>query len=377
MKLALFFTRNISLEQWVKTGLFGREKLIYEEHLSNNNLQKVYWFTYGKNDQELAVQLKADGRLDSRITIIQMPRIFQSSTGCLIYSFIMPLIQGRILKNIDLFKTNQTDGSWAAVIASRLFQKPLIVRTGYTWSLLREKQKLQNCKTRIIKLIERFAFKHASLITVTSQSQLTYIRKKYSISDKKVKLIPNYIDINIFKPNDSLKKHPDRIVFVGRLDKEKNLFNLINAITQTELTLDVYGQGELSDKLKEEAAKRNAHVNFLGTLPNHELPRILNGYNFFILPSKYEAMPKSLIEAMACGLVCIGANTEGIEEIIDDRVNGYLAEGTDKDSLARTILNATSNVNKSITSAAVKKIQNSFSLQAVAQKEINAIKQIL
>ena len=51
MILSLFFTRNVSLESWVKQGLFDREKLIYEEHLNQGNFKKIYWFTYGSNDK--------------------------------------------------------------------------------------------------------------------------------------------------------------------------------------------------------------------------------------------------------------------------------------------------------------------------------------
>jgi len=41
MTLVLFFTRSMSLDKWIKSGLFEREKLIYEAHLLNGNLKKV------------------------------------------------------------------------------------------------------------------------------------------------------------------------------------------------------------------------------------------------------------------------------------------------------------------------------------------------
>ena len=56
MILALFFTRGVSLETWVYTGLFDREKLIYEEHLRRGHLKTVYWLTYGSHDTEIAKQ---------------------------------------------------------------------------------------------------------------------------------------------------------------------------------------------------------------------------------------------------------------------------------------------------------------------------------
>ena len=63
MKLALFFTRNVSMKTWLETGLLDREKLLYEKHLRSGALAKVYWLTYGVDDAELAEQLKSKADL--------------------------------------------------------------------------------------------------------------------------------------------------------------------------------------------------------------------------------------------------------------------------------------------------------------------------
>ena len=63
MKFALFFTRGISLKTWIDTGLFDREKQLYEEHLRRGHLGKVYWLTYGADDAAVANELRAADRL--------------------------------------------------------------------------------------------------------------------------------------------------------------------------------------------------------------------------------------------------------------------------------------------------------------------------
>ncbi len=85
MKLALFFTCNVSLKLWIDTGLFDREKLLYEEFLHRGYLERVYWLTYGNNDGVIANQLKAEGRLHPDIIVLPMPRIFSGKFGALIY----------------------------------------------------------------------------------------------------------------------------------------------------------------------------------------------------------------------------------------------------------------------------------------------------
>ncbi len=371
MNLALFFTRNISLKLWVDTGLFDREKQLYQEHLRRGHLKKVYWLTYGGDDVEIAVELKAAGRLHSDIVVLAMPRCFSGKWGCLLYSFLMPLLHHRWLRSADIFKTNQMDGSWSAVIAKWLYRKPLVVRTGYSASLFAERQNNVRSKKNYER-IERFAYRYADIGIVASHGDKQHICSKYQIPPAKIEVLHNYINTAVFQPTDC-EKYENRIIFVGRLQPQKNLFNLIEAVSGNDLTLDIYGNGELYDELLAQAKKLNAKVNFMGVVPNNELPGILNRYRYYILPSFYEGTPKSLLEAMACGLVCIGTDVEGINQIIEDRVNGYLAKGTEPQFLAEVINRAARLPNDRITQQAVHVIRDKFSLETVANQENDVI----
>jgi len=328
MKLALFFTRGVSLKTWVDTGLFDREKLIYEEHLKNGTLEKVYWLTYGSLDAEIAKKLYVENSLHPGIQVIGMPRFFKGKVGILIYSFLMPIVQSTYLKQADIYKTNQIDGSWSAVFAKWFYRKPLIVRTGYVRSIFATKMKKSKFKIILFQLIEKLAYCFASYAIVTSINDKHYISAVYKFPYAKIFVIPNYVDTNLFKPINHNNKYFDRVIFVGRLSTEKNLFNLINAITETGFTLDIYGKGELEAALKFHAKRKGVNINFMGTVPNRQLPNVLNKYKFFILPSLFEGTPKSLLEAMACGLLCIGTNVEGIREVIKDNDNGLLCDVT-------------------------------------------------
>jgi len=281
----------------------------------------------------------------------------------------MPLFHRRWLKSADIFKTNQMDGSWTAVLAKWLHRKPLMVRTGYTWSLLKKKHNVAKYKQKLIGLIERFAYSNATIAVVTSERQAHYISERYSVSEENIQVIPNYINTQLFTPTESANRYADRLVFVGRLNEEKNLFNLIEAIAKIGLTLDIYGQGSLRQALEQKAAQMNVQVNFMGVVPNNELPDIFNRYRYYILPSFYEGMPKTLLEAMACGLVCIGTDVEGINNIIEDGVSGYIAKGTTPQALVEVINRAIQLPNDRITKEAVRVIRDKFSLETVAKQE--------
>ncbi len=367
MKLALFFTRNVSLKLWVDKGLFDREKLLYEEHLRRGHFRKVYWLTYGTDDAEIACGLKAAGRLHPDIVVLPMARFFSGKWGRLIYSLLMPLFHRRRLKAADVFKTNQMDGSWSAVIAKWLYHKPLVVRTGYTASLFADRQNNVKSK-RNYERIERFAYRRADIGIVASHRDKQYICSKYHISPAKIEVLHNYINTAIFHPTD-YEKYENRLIFVGRLEQQKNLFNLIKAVSGNNLTLDIYGEGKLRDKLEILAKELNVKVNFMGVVDNNRLPAVLNRYRYYILPSFYEGMPKALLEAMVCGLVCIGTNVDGINQIIDDGVNGYLAKGTGPQAIAEAINRAINLLNDHIIREAVRRIHDGFSLQIVAERE--------
>jgi len=338
MTLALFFTRSVSLETWLMSGLFDREKLLYEAHLINGNLDKVYWFTYGSNDSKLAKKLSEEGQLHSSIIICEMPWYFNVPIiGTFIYSLFLPLFQYKAIIDSHYLKTNQIDGSWSAVFAKWIFQKKLLLRTGYTQSIFLINANATVVKVFLSKLVERFAYFFCDVAIVASIADRNYIVDKYDLKIEKIEVIPNFVDIEKFKPSGERNNKKNTLVYVGRLTDQKNLFNLIDAADLAKLDLDIIGEGELRGELETFASSKKININFKGLFSNNDLPNLLNQYRYFILPSNYEGMPKTLIEAMACGLVCIGTDIDGINELIEDGVSGFLATQKTSESIFSAI----------------------------------------
>jgi len=373
MILAVFFPTDVSLENWIDTGWFDREKVIYEKYLAEGLLTGVVWFTYGKNDGELAEHLQYQKKLDSRLNVISLPAVFDSPFGRMVYSFLLPLIQWKVLKNVDLLKTHQINGSWSAVFVKFLYNKPLIVRCGHVSSLLliHKRQKIQRKKGD--DLAEQFAFKNANHIFVPSRDACEYVMERYGTEAYDITILPNYVDTGQFKHMFHQDFHRDHFVYVGRLAEEKNIFNLIQAAADAEIVLHVYGEGPLLQELEYLVSKANAHVIFHGVVPHAELPALLNHYKYFILPSVYEGMPKALLEAMACGLICLGTNVPSINEIIQDQVNGFLIDGTEYDHILTAIERAQNVEATHIGQNAIKTIEEQFSLEKISQQEAEII----
>ena len=98
---------------------------------------------------------------------------------------------------------------------------------------------------------------------------------------------------------------------------------------------------------------------------------VYNSVDIFVLPSLEDNLPNTIMEAMACGVPCVGFRTGGIPEMIDHRKNGYVADYRDCKDLAQGILCVLDDANYALMSAeAVRKVQRTYSRQAVAMKYI-------
>lgn len=379
MILGVFFTRGVSLEKWLAAGLFDREVTIYRQHLRSGTLSRVCWFTYGADDDRLAEMLKSSGRLPSEIDVVPCPRwVLKLGRGAsALYSLLMPLIIGSHVRRCDLLKTNQMDGALAAVVASRIYGRPLFVRTGYTLSRIVAEVFPDNPLRRgAAWLTERLAFQLSARASVSSRYDLEYVTRKYSLEGRPPAVIGNFVDTAAFAPVASGDRR-ERAIFVGRLSPEKNLEMAIRACRQCGIGLDIIGKGTERQRLEGIAREIGADVAWLGVVANDVLPEHLNRCRFFILPSLWEGMPKALLEAMACGLVCIGNNATGINEIIDDGVSGYLSAGPSAGELAEAIRRALDGDHEVVSAAARRYIDQQFSLAAIAGKEAGIFAEML
>lgn len=368
--LGFFFTLGVSLQTWDKAGILDREIKLY--NILAGYFNKIYFFSYG-NKKELSYS----SRLAKNIKVIYK----KFPAPDFIYSLLIPFLNYRLIKNCHLLKTNQMLGSWSAVLAKALFGNKLVVRTGFTWSKNYNQKKASIFKRIImlntIRLLEKTAFFLSDLAIVTSHYDKRYLLTNYRLNGNKVRIIHNYIDTEIFKPLNE-KKYKNRIVFVGRIAVEKNLPMLIEAIKGSEICLDIIGIGPLQGDILKLARETKVRVNFLGVIPNNKLPVILNKYPVFVLPSLYEGHPKSLLEAMSCGLACIGSDVSGIDEVIDDSVNGILVK-TDAESIRQGILKLLndSKLREWLGQNARKKVIDEYSLEKIIEQELWVYGQLL
>lgn len=364
MRLALFFSKKISIRKWRETGIYDRETALYRKHAD-----KGIYTTFVTYDRELPpATLPA---IEHAQICFNRLRLHNS-----IYHLLCPILHAKDLANCDVIKTNQSSGSLPAVVAAKIFQKPLVARCGYLQSELMAVKRGRNApKTKRILGEEHRLFTNADAIIVTTPSMRQNIVARIPSTKQRITVIPNYVDTSLFRPMPVEKKTFD-IVFIGRISREKNLEALLDAAEMNDCSVLLIGSGPDEAQLKQRY--RSNKILWKGNLPNHELPVWINRAKIFMLTSHHEGNPKVLLEAMACGCAAIGANAPGIREVIVHGKTGLLSNN-DVESLAVAITDLLQDdgLRSRIGENARTYALEHFSLEVLAEQEHKVLESVL
>jgi glycosyltransferase involved in cell wall biosynthesis len=135
-----------------------------------------------------------------------------------------------------------------------------------------------------------------------------------------------------------------RIIAVGRHSTEKSWSTLINAVaylpleTRLLVVIDFYGTGSQSDYLKMLVSSLHLNANFYGEVEKHEICAALEIADLSVLPSQFEGLGLSALEAMAVGVPTIVADFAAASEFIKNGVTGNLFPRGDVYQLSQLIM---------------------------------------
>lgn len=191
------------------------------------------------------------------------------------------------------------------------------------------------------KYIRRALSLSDSLIAVSKESarQLREITASPNIT-----VITNAIDTSVF---DVGERSPNggavRLLFVGAIGKLKGERDLIKALAilrcggkpNIKVSFLGYGAENLKDYCEELGVFE--FIEFLGAVPMSERIKFFQKADIFVLPTYAEAMPMSVIEAMAAALPVVTTQVGGIPELIEDGKTGFLFPPGDANALAEKI----------------------------------------
>jgi glycosyltransferase involved in cell wall biosynthesis len=232
----------------------------------------------------------------------------------------------------DVIKTNQSSRAYYYTRAVKQWRKPILLRCGFVRGELQETTDGLTLKTRRYQKREARAFKAATHCQVPTKELSKWVQKRYDIPKEKISVVPNFVDTDLFKPMERVQKKGKSIISFGRLAPVKQFGLLINACAAIPgCTLTIIGEGSERQYLENLAKEQGVNLNLPGNLPNEELPKMLQEHRVFAITSIREGHPKALIEAMACGVSCIGVDAIGIQNVIKHGENGWLVKPTVQD----------------------------------------------
>lgn len=204
---------------------------------------------------------------------------------------------------------------------------------------------------------------------------------KHICDSAKISIIYNGVSL----PETSKTDYENHdILMLGRLGERKGTYDLLKAIPEVlkevpDAMFYLGGDGDI-EGCKAIAANEGIqdHVKFLGWIKGTEKAKFLEKCSVFTLPSYYEGMPMSVLEAMSYGLVTVSTNAGGIPQIIDDGVDGYRIEAGEIKKLSECLIALSKNteLKKVIGQKAVDKVKNKFDVRISYKKLLQIYQEV-
>ena len=219
----------------------------------------------------------------------------------------------------------------------------------------------------IIKKYIKYILNLADGIIVLGNSERDFFVKL--CDDKFCKVIYN----SIICPSSSatLDKLPMIVCTMGTLGQRKGSYDLLKAIPfvlkeypKTEFWLCGNGEVEKCNRIIKNIGV-DQNVKLLGWVSENKKEEIYKNSSIYVLPSYYEGMPRSILEAMSYGLPVIATSVNAVPDLVEDGKTGILIQPGDIDALANNIITLLRNIQDRINlgQAARLSILNNFNVE--------------
>lgn len=243
-------------------------------------------------------------------------------------------------KPFAVFSTNDHINILTAMVACFLKVPNLIARASNNPQQMKQ---FYGYKARFYNMLSRFLWLRFNFIVCQTDEMRQSVIKLYGISPEKLQVIPNPVfETPIIKKNETRVPSPQKLIIVARLSCEKGLFRLLKVMQALppSYTLTIVGDGPLLSSLKAEVGlnKLNKRVTFLGKVNNVQAHIAAN--DLLVLSSFTEGFPNVVLEALAVGVPVVTFRVGGVQEIISEGFNGYIARQNDIEQFTQLIIQA-------------------------------------
>ena len=242
---------------------------------------------------------------------------------------------------------------------------------------------------RHISDVEWWLTYEAWLVICCSRAMQRELRDVFQVPDDKVRVVPNGVDPPGEERDGGLSgERPDHpvVFFVGRLVYEKGVDLLIAAFREVlrehpAAELLIAGKGPEEPRLRElaHALGIEAHVRFLGYIPDGERNRLYRLADAAVFPSRYEPFGIVALEAMSYGAPVVAACTGGLAEVIEHGRTGILFEPGNAEALAGELsaLLKSDKARKALGGAARRHVTAAYGWDRVAEATVDVYREVV
>jgi phosphatidylinositol alpha-1,6-mannosyltransferase len=210
--------------------------------------------------------------------------------------------------------------------------------------------------SRELSWLLRRVYRRAAAIVANSRNSARLLAE-WGVEADRITVIHPGVDAARFRPDADRGPWRERhaphsellLLSVGRLQRRKGHDLVLAALAKwgpddPPLRYLIAGAGDQRAALEAQARSHGIHdrVVFLGVVPESELPGLYSASDIFVMPNRtdgvdFEGFGIVFLEAAASGLPCIGGNSGGAPEAVQDGETGVLVSGTDPDELLRAL----------------------------------------
>ena len=192
----------------------------------------------------------------------------------------------------------------------------------------------------LINIFKVIFYRYADVLVLQTKK----IKENFTfLNSKKIQVIPNTISEKIKEKKNYYNKKKFKIISVGRLEDQKGYDILLKSLfllkeKKLNFVCDIYGNGSKKKEILNIIKINNLlnQVKVKGVKKN--IFSLYKKYDLFVLSSKFEGFPNSLLEALSTGLPCISSDCDyGPSEIIKNNINGLLFKNSNHLDLYKKI----------------------------------------
>jgi glycosyltransferase involved in cell wall biosynthesis len=311
--LAVFLSNGRGLGDWQKLGSLSREVALYRRLAEAD--WGVSFYSYDRTREVPPLDFPSR-------TKPQWPWLLPRRLNAL-YGAALPILRyPRASERPAIILTNQAHSGWPAIPAAKLWGAKLVARCGYVYGEREQAAGHTGLRVKRRSMEEKTVFRLADRCWVPTEDLAQWLIAHYGIDAAKVAVVPNYVDTEMFRPLD---RHSSvDVISVGRLAEKKRHQLLLEALEGTGLRVRIIGSGSWRDRLLRIADERSVALDLIPSVENDRLPELLNQARLNVNLSRWEGHPKALIEAMACGRACVGADSPGIRNLLVHGRTGWI-----------------------------------------------------